>query len=302
MKINFKLGVLPKLALLLATLIWGSSFVMMKNTVAEIPVNLLLAIRFTGAFAFLSLIFIKKWKSINKSYIISGVAMGVCLYLAYCCQTYGLTTTTPGKNAFLTSVYCVIVPFLFWAADKNRPKIDNIFAAFLCVLGIGFVSLTESFVIQIGDALTLAGGFMYAAHIVVIAKSGKKLDPILLTIIQFGTSAVLSWSASLIFEGGDISFAQVFSSTDVIFSLLYLSIMCTAVGLLLQTAGQKHTHPSAASIILSLEGVFGVVFSVILYNEEMTLKLVFGFVLIFISVLISEVKPLAKIRAKKIAD
>jgi len=299
MKINFKLGVLPKLALLLATLIWGSSFVMMKNTVSEIPVNFLLAIRFTGAFAILSVIFIKKWKSINKSYVITGVSMGMCLYFAYCLQTYGLTTTTPGKNAFLTSAYCVIVPFLFWAADKNRPKTDNIFAAFLCVLGIGFVSLTESFVIQIGDALTLGGGFMYAAHIVVIAKLGKKLDPILLTIIQFGTSAIIAWSASLIFEGVP-SFTQVFSSNEVLFSLLYLSVMCTAVGLLLQTAGQKHTHPSAASIILSLEGVFGVVFSVILYNEEMTIKLVFGFVLIFISVLVSEVKPISRIRARKV--
>lgn len=295
MKINVKTGVLPKLALLAATLIWGSSFVMMKTTMDSIPVNLLLAIRFTGAFVILSLVFVNKWKIFTKEYLTVGALMGVFLFAAYYFQTFGLTTTTPGKNAFLTAVYCVIVPFMFWIADKNKPGVDNIFAAFLCVIGIGFVSLAENFTIQIGDVLTLIGGFMYAAHIVVIAKKGKKLDPILLTIIQFGTCSVLTWSATFIFDGIP-NLPEVFAIEGVLPSLLYLSIMCTAIGLLLQTIGQKYTHPAAASIILSLESVFGVIFSIILYKEQMSIKLVLGFILIFISVLISEAKPLKKMK------
>lgn len=298
MKINVKISIMPKLALILATLIWGSSFVIMKTTVDIVPVYALLAIRFTGAFVFLFIISVKKLKIFTKDYLICGLLMGIFIFSGYCFQTFGLTSTTPGKNAFLTSVYCVIVPFMFWITDKNKPATDNIFAAFLCIVGIGFVSLTEAFTIGIGDILTLVGGFMFAAHIVVIAKKGKDLDPVLLTAIQFGCCSIIAWSASFLFEGIPDLY-EIFTSNGVFLSLLYLSLVCTGICLLLQTIGQKYTHPSAASIILALEGVFGVAFSIILYKEQMTAKLILGFSLIFISVLTSEIKPLNRIRCKR---
>lgn len=276
---------LPKIALFTAAFIWGSSFFIMKNTVDVFSPHILLGFRFTIACILLSIVFWKKIKEINFDYIWKGAIIGLCLFLAYSSQTIGLTETTPGKNAFLTAVYCVVVPFLFWIVDKSKPDIYNYSAAIICLAGIGMVSLTSGFSIGIGDSLTLIGGFLYAAHMVAVAKLGKGKDPVIITILQFGFSAIFSWIIGFSFE----SLPTKWSFSSVV-GLLYLSIFCTAIALLFQNIGQKHTHPSAAAIILSLESVFGVLFSVIFYGESVTPRLAAGFLLIFVAVIISETK------------
>ncbi len=276
---------LPKLALFLAAFIWGSSFFIMKDTVDVFPPYILLAFRFTIASILLSIVFFKKLRQISLDYIWKSGVIGLFLFLGYSTQTIGITGTTPGKNAFLTAIYCVIVPFLFWAVDRSRPDIYNFMAAIVCISGIGLVSLRGDFSIGFGDAFTLLGGFLYAGHLVAVAKLGKGKDPIILTILQFGFAALLSWSMGLTFE----EFPTTWETGNII-GLLYLAVFATAVGLLFQNIGQKWTHPSAAAIILSLESVFGVMFSVIFYGERLSLRLLIGFVLIFIAVIISETK------------
>ena len=128
-------------------------------------------------------------------------------------------------------------------------------------------------------------GFFYAAHMVALSKLTKDRDPVLLTIIQFAYTAIFSWIVTFIFE----DMPQSFDSTTVV-SLLYLSVFATAVALLLQTIGQKYTKPTQASIIMSLEAVFAIIFSVIFYKEKVTIKLFIGFLLIFVAVITSETK------------
>lgn len=278
-------SLLAKLALLSATLIWGSSFIFMKSTAEALPVLFLLFIRFSVACVILSLIFIKLFKKLDKKYILQGFYLALCLFCAYTIQTFGIIYTTPGKNAFLTAVYCIIVPFLYWATDKQKPDIYNIMAALLCLCGIGFISLQKGSTINIGDSLTLLSGFFYALHIVVIKKVSKGRDPILLTIIQFAFCAVFCLVGTLIFEP-----RVTHIEMSYIKELAYLSILCTAVGLLLQTIGQKFTSPSSAALILSLESVFGAMFSIFVGAENVTPKLLIGFVTIFLSIVISETK------------
>lgn len=293
-----KRNFLAKLALFVAALIWGSSFFIVKNTVDVFQPNILLGVRFTIACALLSIVFYKKWKLVNKSYLWRGAVMGVLLFIAYCLQTIGLTDTTPGKNAFLTAVYCVIVPFLFWAVNRIRPDRYNVLAAVICIAGIGLVSLSGDFTIRFGDALTLASGIFYALHIVAVARFAKGHDMILLTILQFGMVAVLSWGAGLLFE-------ELPTQCDpaTLLGLIYLAVCATGIALLLQNLGQKYTHPSAAAIILSLESVFGVMFSMLFYGERLTARLGVGFLFIFVAVLISETKLafLIKEKAEKIS-
>ena len=280
-----KIDIGAKSGLFLAALIWGSSFFMVKDTVDTIPPNFLLAVRFTIGSILLALVFYKRLKNLNREYIVPGIIIGLCLFLAYASQTIGIIDTTPGKNAFLTGIYCVIVPFLFWAADKDKPDIYNITAAFLCLAGIGLVSLTGGFSIGRGDALTILGGFFYALHMVMVAKLASDKDPVLISILQFAVAAILSWAATLLFE----TQPSVITGAGI-GAILYLAIGCTALGLLLQIVGQKYTHPAAASVIMSLEAVFGVFFSVLLYGEKLTGRLVLGFLLIFIAIFISETK------------
>ncbi len=135
---------IAKLALLLATIIWGSSFIVMKDALDDLGTFYLLGVRFMGACILLAVIFWYKFKSFNFYYIKAGFVMGTALLAAYAVQTFGLAETTPGKNAFLTAGYCVMVPFLYWLIAGKKPDRYNISAAILCVAGIGLVSLDSN--------------------------------------------------------------------------------------------------------------------------------------------------------------
>lgn len=274
-----------KIALFGASLIWGSSFLVVKNSVETIDPHVLLFIRFSIGCLILCLIFFKKLKHLNKDYFIKGGTLGLFLFLGYSLQTIGITDTTPGKNAFLSAIYCVLVPFIYWAVDRKKPDTYNFLAAFIGITGIGFVSLSGDLSIRMGDAFTLAGGIFYAIHMVGIAKFSKDKDPVLLTIMQFGYSAVFSLIIAILFE--DVP-TQI--SADTIIGLAFLAVFVTAGAILLQNVGQKYTSPTSASIILSLESVFGVIFSILFYHEEITLRLFIGFLLIFLAVITSETK------------
>lgn len=281
--------VLKKLAkpmILAATLIWGSTFFILKDTLDHVDTMFLLAFRFTLASVVLSLALWKHWKHVDRSYWVQGGILGVLMFAAYTVQTYGLMGTTPGKNAFFTAVYCVIVPFLYWAVDKLRPDRFNVLAAVLCVAGIGFVSWDGGFSLGAGDCLTLVSGFLYACHITAVSKFSKGRDVFLLTVIQFAASAVCCWAGTLVTGG----FPSEGLNGRAWLVLLYLAIAATTLSLLFQNVGQKYTDPSSAAVLLSLEAPFGVAFSVLFADEAPTAFMYFGFLLIFVAVLCSETK------------
>ena len=272
-----------RLALLTAALIWGSSFIVMKNAVEGVPVFMLLGIRFTVGCLLLTLIFHRRLKSIGKKQLLHGAVVGTLLFAAYTVQTFGLRETTPGKNAFLTAVYCVLVPFVNWLIFRRRPTGWNWLAAVMCLAGIGLVSLEGDLTMNRGDALTLLGGVFYALHLVAVSRFGEEDDPVMLTMLQFGASAVWCWGLSLMTESLPNPFP-----TNAWFELAYLAVFATTAALLLQNVGQSVTPAAPAAILLSLESVFGVAFSVMLGAEGLTAQLVFGFALIFLAVVASE--------------
>lgn len=272
-----------RLALLAAALIWGSSFVIMKNTVDDVPVFLLLAIRFSIAFVVLGAVFFRRLRGLDRRFILGGMLCGAMLITAYSLQTFGLVGTTPGKNAFLTAVYCVLVPFLAWIFFRKRPTMWNWLAAVLCVAGIGLVSLNGGLTIAPGDALSLLSGVCYALHIIALSRLGEKGDVFALSIIQFGTTALLAWLLHLLTGPADVHLPL-----RIWPQLGYLSVLCTCVAITLQALGQKLTPPSQSAILLSLESVFGVLFSLLLGAEALSFQLFSGFALIFLSVIVSE--------------
>ncbi|MBQ8509886.1 MAG: DMT family transporter [Clostridia bacterium] len=295
---NKKISLFAKLALFAATLIWGSSFIIVKDVTDSLPTNTLLTIRFLSASLILAVIFRGSLKKLDRGYLVRGGILGVLLFFAYMFQTFGITDTTPGKNAFLTAVYCVMVPFMAWGLTKKRPDRYNIAAALLCIVGIGLVSLTNDFTIRMGDLLTLIGGVFYALHIIAVSKFSDGRDPLLLTIIQFASSGVCAAAAMLVL--GDFGrLGGIDITAALVLGVAYLAVGCTAVALTFQNFGQKYTDPSTASIILSLESVFGVAFSVALGREGMTPRIFVGFALIFVAVIVSETK-LAFLRKKKL--
>jgi drug/metabolite transporter (DMT)-like permease len=296
-KSTYNMARIGSVALFLAAFVWGTSFVMMKDVSEKLPPSLLLALRFTLGCVLLSVVFIKRLKKLDRTYIVPGIVIGALLFSAYLVQTYGLIGTTPGKNAFLTASYCVITPFLFWFISKKRPDRFHLSAAIVCLTGIFFISVDfggESLMtVALGDVLTLICGFFYAAHIVAITMMANDKDPILITIFQFGVAAVLSWGTYSILS--PLGVAPVTATeadiTSIVVQIVYLSVMCTAVALGLQNFGQKYAHPTSAAVILTFEAVFGALFSLILGKEEgFTVWRALGFVLMFAAVIISETK------------
>lgn len=270
-----------------AAFIWGSSFFIMKNALDAIPVQYLLAIRFTMGALLLALVCWKRWKNVTKDYLWRGAIIGGCLYLAYSIQTYGLALTTPSKNAFLTAVYCVIVPFLYWLFVGVKPDRYNILAAALCVGGVGLVSLSGDLSVNLGDALTLLCAIFYAAHIVAVAKVSPRKDIYLLTVFQFAFAALYAWIGGALTESFP---TQALADPQVILPLCYLGVMATTVALLFQNVGQVNSDPASAAVILSLESVFGVLCSVVFADDTVSVRMAVGFVMIFVAVVCSETK------------
>lgn len=291
---------LARLALLVVAIIWGSTLVVAKSTTGTIAPNLLIACRFLIAFVVLALVFMGRLRRLTKGYVLSGLVIGFCLFLAHSAQTIGVTDAEgdPGRSGFLSASYCVIVPFLFWAVDRHRPDIYNIIAAVLCVAGIAFVSFGEAKPAEGVHAAAVAGfswpdflallsGIFFAAHIVAVEKFSRGKDPVLITIMQFLFAGIFSSATVAIQEPDAIAVAQ----WNVVWkAVLYLAIVATALALLLQNLGQKYTDPNSASIILGTESIFCVIFGVWFYDEAVTLMLGIGFVLIFLAILVSETK------------
>lgn len=290
-----KKGIFGKLMLLIVAILWGSSLTVVKGASDTFNPNMILAIRFSVSAIILSIIFWKKLRDMDKSDIKSGLIIGVFLFMAYSAQTIGVGYTDPGRSAFLSASYCVIVPFLAWFALKIRPDKFNIIAAAFTIFGIYFVSMAggdggsvfdQGREAILGDGFALLSGVLFAAHIVAVAKFSEGKDPILMTILQFMMAAVLSIIVTLIFEDNS---AMVITKKAV-FEVGYLAVMCTTVALLLQNMGQKYANASSAALILATESIFGILIPVFMGIETLTRNKIIGFVLIFIAILISETK------------
>lgn len=276
---------LGRLALIATTLIWGTSFVILKSTLDNITPLWILTLRFSGAAVVVFLAVLPRLKKIDRQYLKGGILMGTFLATAYTVQTYGLVFTTPGKNAFLTATYCILVPFLYWGIYKRKPDKYNISAAVICLVGMGFVCLQDDLSVNIGDLLTICCGLFYGLHIIVTARYVEDRDPLLLTMIQFAVAAVLCLVFASIFEPKPQSLP-----VSSWWAIAYLSLMCTGACFLFQTFGQKYTPPSAAALIMTLESVFGTALSIVLGQEILTAGIIIGFILIFIAIIISETK------------
>jgi drug/metabolite transporter (DMT)-like permease len=286
-----KIKYLSMAGLLSAAVIWGFAFVIVKNSVDTVPPVYMLAFRFSIAAAGLALIFIKQLRKIRWLDVKYGVIIGFFLFFSYFFQTIGIKYTTAGKNAFLTTIYVVIVPFLHWLINKRKPSKNCIAAAFMAVTGIGLLSLNGDLTINYGDLLTIICGFGFAFHMIFIDKYTEIRSPLFLTLIQLTTAAVLGWILAPVLEGG---FPVDVLQTEMWTGMLYLGIGSTMIGFLLQTVCQKYTTPNASSLLLSTESVFGIIFSVICLGEVLTVKMVVGCVLIFAAILLAEIKFPAK--------
>ncbi len=282
-----KKSLLADMSLLLVALLWGGGFVAVKDAIDSVTPFYMMSIRFICASLTLALIFYRKFKNISKKDIISGLIIGTFLFAAFTAQTIGIQYTTAGKQAFLTTVYVVVIPFFVWIVDKQRPSYYSIISAALALIGIGLLSINKGFQfsMNLGDWLTLISAVLFAAHIISVGHFTKGTHPIILSVLQMSFAGVLSLISAFIFEP---KFTGI--NNDALFSIIYIIIFSTMIPFLIQNVAQKYTHPNHVGIILSFESVFGAVLSVIVLKDVFTMNMIIGCIIIFIAVIISETK------------
>lgn len=275
-----------EIGLTITAIIWGSGFVMSALALDYYTPYQILAVRFTIGAILLALVFHKRLRKVERNVLWKGAVLGFLLYAAFALQTVGLQFTTPSKNAFLTGVNVVIVPFIAFILYKRRLDTFELFGAVLALLGVAVLSLQWSAGVNFGDVLTLGCAVLFAFHIFYTAKFVRTVDPILLTLLQMAFAAVIG--CLTVIGLGETSFSMVSSGIGAV---VYLAVFSTTIAFLMQTIAQKHLSETKAAIILSTESVWGMAFSVALAYEVLTFRMFLGALLIFVAILLSETKP-----------
>ena len=276
---------ISEFSLIIVTIIWGSGFIATEAVIqANWSTSLIMVSRFIIATIMIAIISNKKLLSISKQELLYGLVTGVFLFLGFYTQTLGQTTTNVSNVAFLTSINVIMIPFISWAISKKRPNLQTIFLTILTLVGVGVLSYDgEAFSLGRGDILVLLAAFFFASQIAYLEKATYDTDPIRINFIQILTATILS-VVSFIFSGQEIQGANIQKG---ILPILYLGIFSTCICFFLQTRAQKHVSAAKVGIILSLEGVFGGLFSVILGLEPFTINLLIGGGLIVLASILS---------------
>lgn len=275
---------IAKLALFLTAALWGSTFSIGKIASEVFSASFIIALRFTVASIALLVVAIPTRKELDKKYWIDGFWMGITLFASYMLQVGGLALdTSPGKSAFLCTTYSVMVPFLYWFVTKERPKIHHIVCVFLCLAGVGILSLSGGWGMSLGDLYTVLSGVPCAVNIVISAIVCRDRNVLLLTTIELWVVTIFAWI--FVFVGN--SFPTEFP-LNTVGSIVYLGLFATALCLFMQSYGLKYAETAIGGMLLSLESVFGVIFSIILYREKITLRMLVGFLVIFIAIILAQ--------------
>ena len=273
--------------LILVTVIWGGGFVASDMALGSMKPFQIMMVRFLLASVLMGMISMGQHKKEGKlenraGAIKAGILMGIALFAGFALQIIGLQYTTPSKNEFLTALNVVIVLFIAFIILKKKVGMKGIIGAIMSVIGVALLSLNGNLTLSLGDGLTLLCAVGFAFQIFFTGEFVKKYPASVLNMVQMITAFVLSAVSLVIFGENDL---QV--TTQGWLSVLYLGVISTTVCYLLQTACQKYVDETKAAIVLSMESVFGTIFSIIILHEVITLRMVIGCAIILAAVIIS---------------
>lgn len=288
---------LSNIILTVTAIIWGTAFVAQRVGMEKIGPVTYNAVRYVLSTVFIFIIILirntfsknnktEKQPSADKDSTLKGIiTCGLILFVASNLQQAGLVFTTAGKAAFITTLYILLIPIIgiFIGMKTN-------FLTWLAVavgaLGLFFLSISDSFSIQKGDLIVMIGALFWAFHVIFIDKFLiKGVDPLVLSCGQLGVVAVLSTIMAFVLETPNIAEIK-----DAWFTIAYAGIMSGGVGYTGQILGQRYAKPVIASLILSTESAFGAIAGAIILNEIMSGRELLGAVLMFVAVILSQVK------------
>ncbi|HET9838044.1 MAG TPA: DMT family transporter [Candidatus Angelobacter sp.] len=278
------------LLLVLMTLIWGSTFVLIKKALEDSSPLALNAVRMVLAAALLALYYRKQLQVMTKAALRSGIIVGIFLYLGYSFQTAGLALTTPSKSAFLTGSSTVLVPLLlviFWRAKIHPWRVLGIALAFtglfLMTVPAGPQGLADFAKVNRGDVLSVGCAIGFAFQIVLLGRASQRFPFEQIAVLQVGTAAILMTLTAPVLEH-----ARFHASPVVIATVLITGVLGTAVAFTVQAWAQQFTPATHTALIFNMEPVFAWLTSFIVLKERLGLRAGLGAMLILGGVLVSE--------------
>lgn len=275
------------LALVLNTFIWGSTFVVVKQALADCSVLLFLALRFSIAGIALAVIFLPGIKFSRRD-LRGGLLAGLFLIGGYILQTAGLLWTTASKSGFLTGLNVVLVPLLSAAVYKSVPGWREWTGAILALAGMALMTLENlQFAMNRGDALTLACAVAFAFHPLVIAHFAGGSTKVL-SLVQIASGAILAWALVPLLEQPFIRWTP-----ELIGALAVTGLLATALVFTLQTWAQQYTTATRVALIFAMEPVIAAATGVAVAGDRLAAHAWFGAALILAAILLVELKPLS---------
>lgn len=259
--------------------IWGSSFVVMKDTLHRINVSSFLGWRFLIATLVMAAIRPSTLRHIKGNFLIKGAVVGTLLGGGYLFQTFGLTQTTVAKTGFITGLYAIFTPLL--AAGLFKKHVSKVQWAATALAFAGLIALSfKGLSIGVGESLVLVSAILFAGHIIALSEWSNGMDTYALTLIQMAVVSGIS------FLGGIIQGVQAPHDSGVWQAILYTAIFASAFAFLIQTWTQSFMAATSIGILLTMEYIFAAIFGVIFGHEILGLRTILGGTLVIIAMLV----------------
>jgi len=278
------------LALAFCTLLWGSTFVVVKNSLDHSSVFVFLALRFTLAGICMAIFRPGIFRVLQREEIFAGVRLGFFMFCGYAFQTSGLRYTTASNSGFITGSSVVLVPLilaLFWG---KRVTLWVYFGTIAAATGLYFLTVPITGVAHLnrGDVLTFFAAMSYAVHIILVGEYAREHSATALSVLQVLACALLAWLTALGADAIRWQSMRLQSSPQLWVAIAVCAVFATAVAFSLQLWAQQYTTPGHAAILFTLEPVFAVATSYLALGERLGMRSLIGAALVLAGILAGE--------------
>lgn len=271
-----RVRLLSELCLVLAGVIWGANFVLVKLALEHTTPLYYLGLRFgLGAVLLLPISWSRMRRLGGRDWLM-GVGVGLLLFCGFALQTIGLDSISPGVSGFLTNLYVIMVPIILGLLTARWPSPLVWLGVVVVIGGLALLSLYGSLGFGLGEVLTLVATIFWAVHILAVAHMATRMSALVLVQLQLTVCAVLA-----LLMGFTVERPALFPGWEATGAVLWTGIMGGIVAYLLMALGQRYTPPTLAGVLMSLEAVFALVVSIIWGYDTLTWRTVIGFALVF---------------------
>jgi drug/metabolite transporter (DMT)-like permease len=288
----FSKRVRADLALGFCALIWGSTFVLVKDALGDVSVFVYVAVRFSLAAVVMGLLYWRSVRELRWATVWAGAQIGLFMLGGYVFQTEGLKLTSPSRAAFITGSSVVLVPIILAAFGRRRINVWIWAGAVFALLGLYFLTVPPEGLgaLNHGDPLVFICSVMFALHIIFIGRHIERHSVGALAFLQVATTAVGSALLLPVFSVAGWEQPRLVWTGKLVVAVLITSIGSTVIAFSLQVWAQQHTSPSHTALLVSLEPVFAALTSWLLARERLNARTLAGGALILAAILLAELK------------